>query len=146
LFPEEPTISNLGVESFGPYNPSITDLSMPIIVQVHPYKCQLVSQVAMATNVATSSRNTHTPSMAITTGGFLPPNQPSLVQTTTVSTASTSGNGPISSMAAITDPFTQSVIGPPFSYGMPSFDMKSILSYSTLQTLGPGEGSLNAPL
>jgi hypothetical protein len=38
------------------------------------------------------------------------------------------------------------VIGPPFSYGMPGFDMSTALSYSTLQTLGIKERSSNAPL
>jgi hypothetical protein len=37
-------------------------------------------------------------------------------------------------------------MGPPFSYGMPNFDTNSVLSYSTLQTLGLGAGSSNAPL
>jgi hypothetical protein len=63
-----------------------------------------------------------------------------------VSTASTSSNGPIPSMMAATTPFTQSATGPPFSYGMPSSSTKPILSYSTLQTLGLGSGSSNAPL
>jgi hypothetical protein len=49
-------------------------------------------------------------------------------------------------MAAITAPFTQSAMGPPFSYGMPNFDTNSVLTYSTLQTLGLGAGSSNAPL
>jgi hypothetical protein len=105
-----------------------------------------VSQAVMETNVATSSGNTHTPSTTVTTGGFPPPNQPSSVWTTMVSTASTSGNGLILSMMAITAPFTQSATGPPFSYGMPGFDTNSVLSYSTLQTLGLGVGSSNSPL
>jgi hypothetical protein len=46
----------------------------------------------------------------------------------------------------ITAPFTQSVTGPPFSYGMPSFGTSIVLSSSTLQTLGLGAGSSNAPL
>jgi hypothetical protein len=49
-------------------------------------------------------------------------------------------------MVAITAPFTQSVTGPPFSYGMPGFDTSTVLSYSTLQTLGLGAGSSNTPL
>jgi hypothetical protein len=49
-------------------------------------------------------------------------------------------------MVAITAPFTQSATGPPFSYGMPDFDMNSVLTYSTLQTMGLGVGSSNAPL
>jgi hypothetical protein len=100
----------------------------------------------METNVDTSSGNPHIPSTDVTTGVFTPPNQPSLVQTTMKLIASTSGNGLISSIMAITAPFTQSATGPPFSYGMPGFDTNSILSYSTLQNLGLGEGSSNAPL
>jgi hypothetical protein len=40
----------------------------------------------------------------------------------------------------------QSATGPPFSYGMPGFDTNSVLTYSTLQTMGLGAGSSNAPL
>jgi hypothetical protein len=146
LILEEPTISNLGAEALGLYNPSITDLSVPIIVQVHPYERQVVSQAAMETNAATSSGNPHTPSTVVTTGCFLPPNQLSPVQTTMVLTTSTSGNGLIPSMVTITAPFTQSATGPPFSYEMPGFDTNYVLSYSTLQTLGLEAGSSNAPL
>jgi hypothetical protein len=63
-----------------------------------------------------------------------------------VSTASTLGNHPIPSMAMITAPFTQSATGPPFSYEIPRFDTNSVLSYSTLQTLGLEARSSNAPL
>jgi hypothetical protein len=52
----------------------------------------------------------------------------------------------ILSISVIISPFTQSVAGPPFSYGMPGFDTNSILSYSTLQTLVLGTGNSNAPL
>jgi hypothetical protein len=34
---EEETIFYFGVEALGPYNPPITNLSAPIIIQVHPY-------------------------------------------------------------------------------------------------------------
>jgi hypothetical protein len=146
LIPEEPIISDLGAEALGPYNPPITDLSVPIIVQVEPYERQVVSQAAMKANAATSSGDSHIPSMTVTTGGVPPPNQPSSVRATMVSTASTSRNGPILSIVAITAPFTQSVTGPPFSYGMPGFGTSTVLSYSTLQTLGLGVGSSNAPL
>jgi hypothetical protein len=142
----KPTISNLRLEAIGPYNPPITDLSAPIIIQVKPYERQVVSQATMDKNVATYSRNPHIPSTAVTTGGFPPPNQPSSVWTTMVSIASTYGNGLIPSMEVITAHFTQSVIGPPFSYKIPGFDMNSVLSYSTLQTLGLGAWSSNAPL
>jgi hypothetical protein len=119
---------------------------MPIVVQVKPYERQVVSQEMMETNAATSSGNSYIPSMTVTTGGFPHPNQPSPVQTTMVSTIYTSGNVLILSMAPITAPFTQSAIGPPFSYRMPGFDTKSILSYSTLYTLGLGARISNSPL
>jgi hypothetical protein len=146
LILEEPTISDLGAEALGLYNPLITDLSTPIIVQVDPYECQVVSQATMMTNAATSLGNTHTPSMTLTTGGFPPPNQSSPIQTTMVSTTSTLSNGLIPSMTTITAPLTQSATGPSFSYRMPSFDTNYVLSYSTLQTLGLRVGSSNAPL
>jgi hypothetical protein len=86
----------------------------------------------MEKNVSTSSGNPHIPSTTITTGDFLPPNQPSLVWITMVSTASTSVNGLIPSMAVITAPFTQSATDPPFSYEMLGFDTNYVISYSTL--------------
>jgi hypothetical protein len=129
---EEPIISNLGEQDLGSYNPPIINLSMSIIVQVQPYEHQVVSQAAMETNVATYSGNTHISSMFLTTGVVPPPNQPSSVWTTMVSTASTSSNCLILSMVAITAPFTQSVIGPMFSYGMPGFGKSTVLSHSTL--------------
>jgi hypothetical protein len=122
--PEEPTIFDLGAEALGPYNPPITDLSVPILIQVVPprvthHERQIVLQAAMEANAATSSGSPHTPSTTATTGGIPPPNPPSPVWTTMVSTTSTSGSGLILSMATITAPFTQSATGPPFSYGMP---------------------------
>jgi hypothetical protein len=100
----------------------------------------------METNAATSSGNSSIPTMVVTTGDIPPPNPLSLVRATMVSTASTSSSGPILSMAAATPPFTPSVTGPPFSYGMPNSGTSPILSYSTLQNLVLGEGSSNAPL
>jgi hypothetical protein len=63
-----------------------------------------------------------------------------------VSAATTSHSGPNPSMAAATTPFTPSATGPLFSYGMPSSGTSPALTYSTLQTLGLGAGSSNAPL
>ena len=60
--------------------------------------------------------------------------------------ATTSHSGLKPSMAAITTPFTPSATGPPFSYSMPSSGTSPALTYSTLQTLGLGVGSSNAPL
>jgi hypothetical protein len=62
------------------------------------------------------------------------------------STATTSHSGSKPSLAAATTPFTPSAIGPPFSYGMPSWGTSHVLSYSTIQTLGLGVGSSSAPL
>jgi hypothetical protein len=100
----------------------------------------------MKSNDATSSGSPHTPSMTATIGGIPPPNSPSSVWNTIVSTTSTSGSGPIPSATTTTYLFTQSVTGPLFSYGMPNFDTNFVLTYSTLQTMGLGEGSSNAPL
>jgi hypothetical protein len=100
----------------------------------------------METNVATSSGNSSIPTTAITTGGVPPPNPPSSVRATMVSTASTLSSGLIPSLAVTTAPFTQSATGPPFSYGMPSSGTSPILSYSTLQTLGLLVGISNTPL
>jgi hypothetical protein len=79
LILREPTISNLREESLGPYNPLMTDLSVPIVIQVKPYEHQVVSQAVMEKHVATSSGNSHTPSMVVTIGGFSPPSQSSSV-------------------------------------------------------------------
>jgi hypothetical protein len=49
-------------------------------------------------------------------------------------------------MVAATTTFTPSATGPSFSYGMPSSGRSPTLTYSTLQTLGMGVGSSNAPL
>jgi hypothetical protein len=66
--PEEPTISDLGVEALGHFNPPITDLSVPLLIQVVPprvthHERQIVLQAVMEENVATSSGSPHTPSM-----------------------------------------------------------------------------------
>lgn len=144
--PKKPTISELEEEALDPPKTLTTDLSVPIIIQIYPYGHQTVSHPAMETNVATSSRNSSLPTTTVTTGGVPPPNPSLLVQATMVSTASTLSSGLILSLAAATAPFTQSATGPPFSYGMPRSGTSPILSYSTLQTLGIGTGSSNAPL
>jgi hypothetical protein len=145
---EEPTIFDLGAKDLEPANPSISDFLTPILVQVVPPKVtpaehQLVLQAAMEENVSTSSRSPHTPVSATTTGGMLPPNPTLLVWTTVVSTPFISGSGLTPSSAVTTAPFTHSAMGPPFSYGMPIFDSKSFLTYSTLQTMGLGARSSN---
>jgi hypothetical protein len=89
LILEETIISDLRAEAFGPYNPPITDLSTTIVIQVLPYERHVVSLTTMEENVATFSRNTDISFMTVTTGGVPPPNQPSSVRATMVSTAST---------------------------------------------------------
>jgi hypothetical protein len=118
--PEELTVLDLGVQDFGLVETSTTDLSTPTIVSIHPYECQTVSHTSMETNVVTPSGNYSIPTMVVTTGEFPPPNPPSPVRATMVSTASTSHSGLIPSLATATTPFTPSVTGPPFSYNMPS--------------------------
>jgi hypothetical protein len=129
--PEETTILDFGVKSLGPLEIPTTNLLAPIIVPIHPYECQTMSHVEMETNVVTPYGNSSIPTMVFTTGEFPPPNPPSLVRATMVATASTSHNGPISSMAVATTPFLPSATGPPFSYGMPSSGTSPVLSYST---------------
>jgi hypothetical protein len=63
-----------------------------------------------------------------------------------VSAATISHSEPTPSITVATTPFTPSATGPPFSYGMPSSGTSPALTHSTLQTLGLGEGSSNAPL
>jgi hypothetical protein len=63
-----------------------------------------------------------------------------------VSTTTMSHSGPNPSMAVATTPFTTSATGPLFSYGMPSSGTSPVLTYSTLQTLGLGEGGSSTPL
>jgi hypothetical protein len=106
LILEEPTIFYFGAEALGPHNPLIIDLLMSIVIQVKPYKRQVMSQATMETNAANSSGNPHIPSMTITTWGVPPLKKSSSVQATMVSTASTSSNGLIHSMVEITAPFT----------------------------------------
>jgi hypothetical protein len=135
--PEELIVSDLGAEALEPANPPITDLSAPTLVQVvpprvTPHNRQIVLQEAMEENVATSSEIPHTPSMASTIGGIMPPNSPLPVRITMVSTTSTLGNCLIPSSTVTTTSFRESVTGPPFSYGMPDFDTNFVLTYSTL--------------
>jgi hypothetical protein len=144
--PEESTILDLGAKAFGLVETSTTDLSAPTIVLIHPYECQTVSHATMETNVVTPSGNSSIPTTVVTTGDFPPPNPLSPVRATMVSTTYTSHGGLIPSLAVTTTPFTPSAIGPPFSYGMPSSSTSPVLSYSTSQTSGLGEGSSNTPL
>jgi hypothetical protein len=63
-----------------------------------------------------------------------------------VSAATTSHSGPTPSIVAAIPLYTPSVTCALFLYGMPSSGTSPALTSSTLQTLGPGSGSSNAPL
>jgi hypothetical protein len=143
---EESTVLDLGVKTLGLVETPTTDISAPTIILIHPYECQTVSHEAMETNVVTPSGNSSIPNMVVTTGEFPPPNPPSPVRATMVSTTSTSHSGLIPSLAVAATPFTPSAIGAPLSYKMPSSGTSLVLSYSTSQTSGLGAGSSNAPL
>jgi hypothetical protein len=144
--PKESNVLDPGAKDFGLVETSTTDISAPTIVLIHPYECQTVSHATMETNVVTPFGNSSIPTMVVTTGEFPPPIPPSPVQSTMVSTTSTSHSGPILSLAAATTPFTPSVTSPFFSYGMPSSGTSFVLSYSTSQTSSLGVGSSNAPM
>jgi hypothetical protein len=113
---------------------------------VTPSERQLVLREEMEENVATSSKSLHTPVTATTAGGILPPLLISPVRTIVVSTPSTLGNGPIPLSASTIVPFTQSATSPPLSYGITDFDTNLVLTYYTLETMGLGELSSNAPV
>jgi hypothetical protein len=100
----------------------------------------------MEPNSITSSGNSSIPITVVTTGENSPNLPLSTVRATMVSAATTSHSGPTPSIAAATPPYTPSATGPPFSYGMPSSSTSPALTSSTLQTLGLGAGSSNAPL
>jgi hypothetical protein len=122
-----------------------TDTWPQVIVPIQFYERLLVPHTAMETNIVTSSGNSSIPTIVATTGESSP-NLPSSVRATMVSAATMSHSGPTLSMVAAITPFTPSAIGPPFSYGMTSSGTSPALTYSTLQTLGLGARSSNAPL
>jgi hypothetical protein len=80
-------------------------------------------------------------------GGIIPPPPPSPTRNTSSQTPTTSGSGIVSSMTSTTvhTSIVQNMFGTPFPYGMLGFDSSTNLTYSTLQTIGLGEGISNAP-
>jgi hypothetical protein len=137
--PEESTATLGSVET------PTTDTWPSVIIPIQFYERLSVPHKAMETNVVTSSGNSSIPTTVATTGEASP-NLPSSVRATMVSAATTSHSGPIPSIVAATTPFTPSATSPLFSYGMPSLGTSPALTHSTLQTLGLGAGSSNAPL
>jgi hypothetical protein len=137
--PEEST-ANLGsVETL------TTDTWASVSVPIQFYERLSVPHTTMETNVVTSSGNSSIPTTVATTGEASP-NLSSSVRATMVSAVTTSHSGLIPSIAAATNPFTPSATGPSLSYDMPSSGTSPALTHSTLQTLGLGAGSSNAPL
>jgi len=143
--PEESTILNLEASTLGSIETPTTDILAPFIVPIQFHERQTVPHTTMKKNDVTSSGNSSIPTTVSTTRESSP-NLPSSVRSTMVSAATMSHSGPNPSMAAATTPFTPSATGPLFSYGMPSSGTSPALTYSTLQTLGLGVGSSNAPL
>jgi hypothetical protein len=125
---------------------STTDTWLQVIVPIQFYEILSVPHTAMETNVVTSSGNSSIPITVATTGEDSPNLPLSAVRATMVSAATTSHSGPTPSIVAATPPLTPSATGPLFSYGMPSSGTSPALTHSTLQTLGLGAGSSNAPL
>jgi hypothetical protein len=92
------------------------------------------------------SGNSSIPTTVVTTGETSPNLPLSMVWATMVLAATMLHSGLTPSITAATPPYTPSATSPPFSYGMPSSGTSPALTSSTLQTLGLGEGSSNAPL
>jgi hypothetical protein len=138
--PEDST-TNLGsVET------SNTDTWPDIIVPIQFYECLSAPNLVMEPNSVTSSGISSIPITVATTGEAYPNFPLSAVQATMVSAATTSHSGPTPFIMVATPPYTPSVTGPLFSYGMPSSGTSPALTTSTLQTLGMGARSSNAPL
>jgi hypothetical protein len=137
--PPEESTANLGL-----VETSNTDTWLDIIVPIQFYKSLSVPNPVM--EQITSSGTSSIPSIVTTTGEASPNLPLSAVRATTVSAATTLHSGPTPSMAAATPLYTPSATGAPFSYGMPSSGTSPVLTSSTLQTLGLGAGSSNAPL
>jgi hypothetical protein len=132
--------------NIGSVETSDADTWPDIIVPIQFYECLSAPNPVMEPNFVTSTGISSIPITVATTGEASPNFPLSTVRATMVSTATTSHSGPTPSIVAATPPYTPSVNGPPFSYGMPSLGTSPALTSSTLQTLGLGAGSSNAPL
>jgi hypothetical protein len=136
--PPEATTANLGaVET------SDTDFGPDVIISVESYERLLSPDPVMEQIISTGTSSIP---ITVVTTGEASPNLPSVVRSTMAPATTTSQSGPTPSIAAATNPFTSSATGAPFSYGMPSSGTSPVLTTSSLQTLGLGAGSSNAPL
>jgi hypothetical protein len=100
----------------------------------------------MEADNTTFSGSPHSPIMGVIGRGVAPPPPPPSVRIMVVLMPTTSGSGSIPSTNLPTIPSIQNALGAPFSYGMPRFDSNSVLTYSTLQSIGLGVGIYNSPL
>jgi hypothetical protein len=132
--------------NLGSVETSNADIWPEIIVPIQFYECLSAPNPVMEPNSVTSNGISSIPIIVATTGEASPNLPLSMVRATMVSTTTTSHSGPTPSITATTPPYTPSATGPPFSYGMPSSGTNPALTSSTLQTLGLGAGSSNAPL
>jgi hypothetical protein len=135
--PPEESTANLGL-----VKTSNTDTGPDIIVPIQFYERLSVHNPVMEQ----ISGNSSIPITVVTTGEASPNLPLSVVWATTVSTATMSHSGPTPSIAAATPLYTPSATSALFSYGMPSSGTSPVLTSSTLQTLGLGAASSNAPL
>jgi hypothetical protein len=113
--------------------------------EVTTFERKLFLRATMEENVATSSGSPHTPITTTTREGIIPPPPPSPVKASVIPTPMTSSSGQIPLIGSTIILFTQNATGAPFSYGMLDFDRNSVLTYSTLQTMGLGHGYLMLP-
>jgi hypothetical protein len=149
--PEESIISEIEIEGFRPSNPLITDLSTLLLIQIVPLEVtslerQFIRRVVMEANIATFLGSPRTPFATTMGGGIVPRPPPSPIRSIAIPTPMTLGNGSVPLIVPTIVLFTQNVTDTPFSYGMPEFDTNSVLTYSTLQTMGLGVGISKSPL
>jgi hypothetical protein len=100
----------------------------------------------MEENIDTSIGIPHTPISVVAGGVVVPPTPPPPISTMTVQKPTTMGSGIIPLTTLTIVPSIQNTYGTPFSYGMSGFDSSSVLTYSTLKTIGLGTRISNATL
>jgi hypothetical protein len=135
--PPEESTANLGL-----VETSDADFGPKIIVPIQFYERLSAPNPVMEQ----ISGNSSIPITIVTTGEASPNLPLSAVRATMVSAATMSQSGPTPYIVAATPPYTPSVTGAPFSYGMPSSGTSPALTSSISQTLGLGAGSSNTSL
>jgi hypothetical protein len=124
--PEVTRISDLEAEGFiRPWNPLITDLSMPVLVQIVPPEVtspdhRLIRRLAMEENDVTSTGSPHTPTSVVGGEVVFPPLPPSPSRNAShqMATTSVSGEVPIMTTTIVHSMVTQNLFVGSFSYGM----------------------------